>query len=221
MSISEVSVVVPWIPFVLCSVENLLALQYREASCFTLFSLQLLLQNLPVVILDLVHQLVELFVLCHTCLLNAHFAANLTFGMANCPALLCLAFQRYLLLVVCSWPMLPQLPCRWAHCLAEATVICSTEFASSFSLYRLWVFQLSRFFSRYRLPRCFLFVCIITLAEWNAQHFNVVIHFPLKFVLSEFVHFFTVILHLKFIIKASNSILRSTKIERVLSRHFK
>ena len=134
--------------------------------------------------------------------------------MANCPALLCLAFQRYLLLVVCSWPMLRQLPCRWAHCLAEATVICSTEFASSFSLYGLWVFQLSRFFSRYRLPRCVLFACILTLAEWNAQHFNVVIHFPLKFVLSEFVHFFTEILHLKFIIKASNSLLRSTKIER-------
>ena len=110
--------------------------------------------------------------------------------------------------------MLPQLPCRWAHCLAEATVICSTEFASSFSLYGLWVFQLSRFFSRYRLPRCVLFACILTLAEWNAQHFNVVIHFPLKFVLSEFVHFFTEILHLKFIIKASNSLLRSTKIER-------
>ena len=117
--------------------------------------------------------------------------------------------------MVCSWPMLPQLPCRWAHCLAEATVICSTEFASSFSLYRLWVFQLSRFFSRYRLPRCVLFSLIITLAEWNSQHINVFIHYPFTVAPSEsFVEVITVILHLKFIIKASNSVLRSTKIER-------
>ena len=221
MRIFEVSVIVPWIPFVLCSVENLLALQYREAGCFTLFPLQLLLQNLSVVILDLVHQLVELFVLCVACLLNAHFAANLTFGMANCPALLCLAFQRYLLLVVCSWPMLPQLPCRWAHCLAEATVICSTEFASSNSLYRLCIFQLSRFFSRYRLPRCVLLACILILAEWNAQYFNVIIHFPLKFVLFEFVNFLAEILHLKFIIKLLTHFSSQQRWSGINSRHFK
>ena len=134
--------------------------------------------------------------------------------MANCPALLCLAFQRYLLLVVCSWPMLPQLPVRWAHCLAEATVICSTEFASSISLYGLCIFQLSRFFSRYCLPRCVLFACILTLAEWYAQHFNVIINFPLKFALSVLVYFFTKILHLKIIINATNSLLRSSLMER-------
>ena len=125
------------------------------------------------------------------------------------------AFHRWFFSMMGSFPMIPQLPGGWAHCLAEATAIRTTELASPCSLYRLTVLKLSRFFSRYILP-CDL--CgILFLGQLYTQHINVVTYYPFPpFVLSQlcWVDVITKILHLKFIIKASNSILRSTKIER-------
>ena len=76
-----------------------------------------------------------------------------------------------------SFPMIPQLPGGWAHCLAEATAIRTTELASPCSLYRLTVLKLSRFFSRYILP-CDLFG-ILFLGQLYTQRNNVVAYYPL------------------------------------------
>ena len=114
-----------------------------------------------------------------------------------------------------SFPMVPQLPGGWAHCLAEATAIRTTELASPCSMYRLTVLKLSRFFSRYILS-CDL--CgILFLGQLYTQHINVVTYYPLTpFVLSQlcWVDVITKILHLKFIINATNSLLRSSLMER-------
>ena len=87
------------------------------------------------------------------------------------------AFHRWFYSMMGSFPMIPQLPGGWSHCLAEATAIRTTELASPCSLYRLTVLKLSRFFSRYILP-CDLFG-ILFLGQLYTQRNNVVAYYPL------------------------------------------